>query len=78
MVVEDRRLDQLQLDEVAQHVVDEPLPRVGRARVDASLLEPLAQVVCVSRPEPSLLVEIVHELHTLPQHLRVDLHGRGT
>ena len=58
VVVEDRRLDQLGLDEVAERVVDEAAPGVVRARVDAALLQPLAQVVRVARPEALLLERV--------------------
>ena len=50
MPVDDRRLDEARLDEVAEGVVDElrPVP----PRVDAPLREPGPQLVLVARPEP--------------------------
>src|SRR5204863_2548203 len=72
VVVEDRRLDQLRLDGVAERVVDELAPADVRARVDASLVEPLAEIGLVARPE-ALLLERVDELDALPGSGEVDV-----
>src|SRR4029450_10879707 len=69
---EDRRLDQVGLDEVAERVVDELAPRVVRARVDASLGEEPAELRLVARPEPALL-ELLDELDAPPRGGEVGL-----
>ena len=70
--MEDRRLDQVGLDEVAERVVDELAPRVVRARVDAALVQEPAQLGLVARPEPALF-ELLDELDALPRRGEVDL-----
>ncbi len=70
--VDDRRLDQARLDEVAERVVDELGPVLVGARVHASLLEPRAKLLGVARPELELL-ERVDEADALPGCLQVDL-----
>ena len=51
VVVDDRRLDQLRLDEVAERVVDELRPVAVGARVDPALGQPGAQLGLVARPQ---------------------------
>ena len=72
IVVDDRRLDQRRLDEVAERVVDELRPVLVGRRVDAALREPGAQLVGIARPELELL-ERLDEPEPLPRRLQVDL-----
>ena len=51
MPVDDRRLDEARLDEVAEGVVDELRPVLVRLGVDAPLREPGSQLALVARPE---------------------------
>jgi hypothetical protein len=57
---------------VAERVVDELAPGVVRARVDAAVVEALAELALVTRPEPALL-ELLDELEPLPRRGEVDL-----
>ncbi len=76
VVVEDRRLDQLGLDEVGERVVDELGPVLVGGGVDAPLVQPLAQLGLVARPELALL-ERVDELERASRARPGRLRGRG-
>ena len=72
VVVEDRRLDQVRLDEVRERVVDELRPGLVVLRVDVAGVEPRAQLGLVARPQV-VLVERVDELEPPPGRRQVDL-----
>ena len=71
IVIEDRRLDQLRLDQVAEGVVDELRPRLVLARVHLPVGEPAPQVVGVAGQDP-LLLERLDQLDPAPGRLQVD------
>ena len=76
VVVEDRRLDQLRLDEVAERVVDELRPgRVGAVSTPRSSSRARSSAV-VARPEAELF-ERVDQLEAAPRRRQVDLVARG-
>ena len=72
MAVDDRRLDQARLDEVAERVVDELRPVLVGVRVDAALGEPRAELVLVARPQ-LVRFERLDEPDAPPRALQVDL-----
>ena len=72
VVVQDRRLDQLRLDEVAERVVDELRPGPFAAVSTPRASSRRAELVGVARPEPVLL-ERVDELDPPPGRRELDL-----
>ena len=81
VVVEDRRLHEPRLDEMAVRMVDQLRPRLVGGRVDAPLVQPRAQLVGVPRPE-AVLLERLDEAESPPGSLQVELlaaesDGRG-
>ena len=72
MSVDDRRLDEARLDEVAEGVVDELRPVLVGLRVDSPLRQPGTQLALVARPELARL-ERLDEADALPRTLEVDL-----
>ena len=72
IVVEDRRLHELRLDEVAERVIDELGPRAVVRRVDPPAVEDGAQVGLALGPD-SFLRERLDERHALPRGREVDL-----
>ena len=55
VVVDDRRLDELRLDEVREGVVDELRPASVLARVDPTLGKPRTQLLLIASPELDIL-----------------------
>ena len=72
MSVDDRRLDEARLDEMAEGVVDELRPVLVGLGVDPPLREPGAQLALVARPE-LVRLERLDEAEALPRALQVDL-----
>src|SRR6266545_3977621 len=71
IVVKDRRLDQLRLDQMAERVVDELAPGLVTSGVDVPLREPAAKIVRIPSPD-ALRLERVDQLHATPGRFEVD------
>ena len=72
VVVDDRRLDQLRLDEVAEGLVDELRPVAVGVGVHPTLGQPGAQLDLVARPQ-LLRLEGVREADARPRRLQLEL-----